>query len=398
VGVIRLVAPATAGSGEPPGVLRQLTYLRTALEAGAGTDAQALFPEGYFFLHELYGLTWVELGQRAVEPARALAEARWALSQLDTPSGRAPFSAGLTPSYGVFYRGWTNWLRGGVLSLQPAGAMPDDPLRELREFDPEELKRFEDDSAALGAAFDAASTPFLPAYPGQAWPVDSTVAIASLALHDRLRPARFGATIGRWLDAARQRLDPRTGLLPHRVAVDTGAPLETARGSSQSVIQRFLVDIDPGWAAEQYPRFRANFVTSPLGLGPAVREFPVGLDGPGDVDSGPLVLGVTLSATVVTLGAAQVNGDTALAAALANYGELAGLPVDTPWSKRYAFGVLPLGDAFLAWSKSARPWVNPTPTGTAPGVRWWWRLPLLGLLTAVAVGPWLAVAVRRRRR
>jgi hypothetical protein len=113
-----------------------------------------------------------------------------------------------------------------------------------------------------------------------------------------------------------------------------------------------------------------------------VREFPVGLDGPGDVDSGPLVLGVTLSATVVTLGAAQVNGDTALAAALANYGELAGLPVDTPWSKRYAFGVLPIGDAFLAWSKSARPWVNPTPTGTAPGVPWWWRLPLLGLLTA----------------
>src|SRR4029077_12781593 len=93
-GVVRLVAPATAGSGEPPGVRRQLTYLRAALEAGAGTDAQALFPEGDFFLHELYGLTWVELGQRAVQPARALAEARWALSQLDTPSGQAPFSAG----------------------------------------------------------------------------------------------------------------------------------------------------------------------------------------------------------------------------------------------------------------------------------------------------------------
>jgi len=243
-----------------------------------------------------------------------------------------------------------------VLSLQPAG-----------DADPEDVKRFDDDSAALGAAFDAASTPFLPAYPGQAWPVDSTVAIASLALHDRLRPPRFGPTVARWLDAARQRLDPATGLLPHTVDVDTGAPRETARGSSQSVIQRFLVDIDPAFAAEQYPRFRERFVTSPLGLGPAVREYPVGLDGPGDVDSGPLLLGITLSATVVTMGAAQVNGDSALAAGLANYGEFAGLPIDTPWSKRYAFGVLPVGDAFLAWSKTARPWVNPTPSGTSPG-------------------------------
>ena len=386
VGAVRLVAPATAASGEPPGVRRQLTYLRQALDAGAGTDAQALFPEGYFFLHELYGLSWVELGLRSHAPNRALAEARWALGRLDTPEGRAPFSAGLSPSYGVFYRGWTNWLRGGVLSLQPAG-----------ERDPDESKRFDEDSAALAAAFDAADTPFLPAYPGQAWPVDSTVAIASLALHDRLRPPRFGPTVARWLDAARQRLDPATGLLPHTVDVDTGAPRETARGSSQSVIQRFLVDIDPAFAAEQYPRFRERFVTSPLGLGPAVREYPVGLDGPGDVDSGPLLLGITLSATVVTMGAAQVNGDTALAAGLANYGEFAGLPIDTPWSKRYAFGVLPVGDAFLAWSKTARPWVNPTPTGTPPGVSWWWRAPLLALLTVVAVGPWLPVLIGRRR-
>ena|SRR5215218_3133485 len=58
----------------------------------------------------------------------------------------------------VFYRGWTNWLRGG-----------------------------------LGAAFDASASPYLTAYPGQAWPVDSTVAMASLRLHDTLLPARFGA-------------------------------------------------------------------------------------------------------------------------------------------------------------------------------------------------------------
>ncbi|HEX8627516.1 MAG TPA: hypothetical protein VF755_05035, partial [Catenuloplanes sp.] len=350
---------------------------------------QRLFPEGYFFLHALYGLSWVELGvgEPVGDRATALREARWALQRLDSPSGRAPFSAGLTPPYGVFYRGWSNWLRGGVLRLQPAG-----------QRDPGELRRFVDDSVALGAAFNASASPYLTAYPGQAWPVDSTVAIASLRLHDSLLPAQFNGTVQRWLRGVRQRLDPGTGLLPHRVDPDTGEPVEVARGTSQSVIHRFLVDVDPAFAGEQYLRFRDQYVVSPLGLRPAVREYPAGVDGPADVDSGPLPLGVSLSATVVTIGAAQVNTDAPLAAALVNYGELAGLPVDTPWTKRYALGLLPVGDAFLAWSKTARPWVAQTPSAPPAQIPWWWRMPLLSLLVALAAAPWLPALVRRYRR
>jgi len=390
VGVVRLVAPATAGTtGEPAGVRRQLTFLRAALDGGAGEEAQRLFPEGYYFLHVLYGLSWVELGMREPvgERARALREARWALGRLDSAPGRAPFSSDLAPSYGVFYRGWSNWLRGGVLSLQPAG-----------QRDPAELRRFTDDSAALGAAFDASASPYLTAYPGQAWPVDSTVAMASLRLHDTLLAARFGGTVERWLRGVRQRLDPRTGLIPHRVDPRTGDPVEGARGSSQSVILRFLVDVDPVFAREQYLRFRDRYVVCPLGLGPVVREYPDGMDGPADVDSGPLPLGVSLSATVVTIGAAQVHGDASLAAAMASYGELAGMPVDTSWTKRYAFGLLPVGDAFLAWSKTARPWVARTPAAPPAPILWWWRLPLLSVLVLLGTAPWLPALVRRYQR
>src|SRR5215207_6236050 len=133
----------------------------------------------------------------------------------------------------VFYRGWTNWLRGG-----------------------------------LGAAFDASASPYLTAYPGQAWPVDSTVAMASLRLHDTLLPARFGGTVERWLREVRERLDPRTGLLPHRVDPNTGEPVEGARGSSQSVIHRFLIDVDPSFARDQYLRFRDGDRLTPSGSGP----------------------------------------------------------------------------------------------------------------------------------
>ncbi|MEU8379503.1 hypothetical protein [Streptosporangium sp. NPDC048865] len=389
LGAVRLVVPATAGTAdEPPGVRRQLTFLRAALDGGAGDQAQNLFPEGYVFLHALYGLSWVELGMRepAGERAAALREARWALARLESPSGRAPFSADLTPPHGVFYRGWTNWLRGGTLALQP-------PERR----DPAEVRRFADDSAALGEAFGASESPYLEAYPGQAWPVDSIVAMASLRLHDTLLPPEFAGTADRWLQAVRQRLDPRTGLLPHEAEPGTGTPAEVARGSSQSLGQRFLVEIDPAFAADQYRRFRDLYVVTPLGLGPAVREYPLGMDGPADVDSGPLPLGVSLSATAVALGTAQIHGDAPLAGALANYGELAGLPIDTPWTKRYAFGVLPIGDAFLAWSKTARPWVASSLSPPPATISWWWRTPLLALLLVIGVAPWLPALLRRHR-
>ncbi|MEV8512104.1 hypothetical protein [Dactylosporangium sp. NPDC051484] len=383
-GLARLHSPTLGPGGA---AVRQLGFLRAELDGGAGDGAQAMFPEGYFFLHALYGLAWVDVGRHRTDRAEALREARWALSKLDAPQGTAPFSAGLTPRYGVFYAGWTNWLRGGILSLRDAAAR-----------DPAEVERFERDSRDLAAAFDASATPFLQAYPEQSWPVDSTVAIASLRLHDALLPARYGDTVRRWLDGARERLDPATGLLPHVTDPRTGTPLEGARATSQSVIQRFLADVDPVFARQQYLRFRELFVVRPLGIGPAVREYPLGTDGPGDVDSGPLPLGVSLSATVVTIGAARVEGDDALAAALSSYGELAGVPLDTPHTKRYALGLLPIGDAFLVWARTAEPWVA-APPGRPPAVVGpLWKAPLTLVLVLLATAPWLPRALRLLRR
>lgn len=399
-GMVRLAVPAVRADG---GVRAQLTFIGDALRTGAASEAQRSFPEGYFFLYALYGLTWVEVGRSSPPADRAepLREARWALAHLDTDAGRAPFPAALTPSHGIFYRGWTNWLRGGVLSLRPPA-----------ERDPAEAARFARDSAEIGTAFDAAAaadpspggatgTPYLEAYPGQAWPVDSTVAMASLRLHDTLLPPRFSATAERWLAGVKTRLDPHTGLLPHRVSVADGEPAEVARGTSQSMITRFLMEIDAGFARQQYLRFRELFLARPLGLGPTVREFPRGTAGTGDVDSGPLVLGTSLSATVVTIGAARVQGDDALATALAAYGEFAGVPLSTPWTKRYGFGLVPVGDAFVAWSKTSSAWVARPPAFTASrAVPLWWPLPLVLLLSFLAVAPWIrrAAAFRRARR
>ncbi|MBU2662699.1 hypothetical protein KOI35_04190 [Actinoplanes bogorensis] len=371
LGVVRLVTPADGDSG----VRRQLAFLRHELESGAAEDAQRLFPEGYFFLYALYGLTAVD--------ASRLDDARWALSRLESDAGRAPFAGDMPLRYGVFYRGWVNWLRGGIASLSR---------------DPADLRALQEDSAAIAAAFDASPTPYLTSYPGQAWPVDSTVAIASLRLHDKVLTPAYDVTVIRWLANVQARLDPATQLMPHIVDADTGSPTSGAQGTSQSLINRFLPEIDADFARQQYTRFRTWFLAAPLGLGPTVREYPVGVDGPANVDSGPLVLGTSLSATVVTIAAARLNGDPSLARGLAQFGEVAGLPVSTPWSKRYAFGAAPIGDAFLAWSKTARPWVAAPPQPASRVLSRWWQLPLLTLFVAVGLTPWLIGAARRRHR
>ncbi|TDD26686.1 hypothetical protein E1218_12655 [Kribbella turkmenica] len=370
VGTARLVLPTDPTRG----VVKQLAFLRAEIDGGADHAAQQQFPEGYFFLNALYGLTWVQVG--LADPARsvdAAREARWALDRLQSRDGTAVFDASLRPKYGVFHAGWTNWLRAGLIALKHSDAA--------------EIDEFTSASVELATAFRTARTPYLQAYPGQAWPVDSTVAIASLSAYDELVAPRFGATTARWTAAVKTRLDPGTGLMPHQVEPATTG----ARASSQGVIQRFLVEIDPAFGRAQYEIFRDRFVA---GLG--VREYPTGAGGPGDVDSGPLILGISLSATVVTLGAARVAHDP-LGDRLAREGELLGLPVSGPKTKRYALGLVPIGDAFLAWSRSARPLVadEQPELDSGPG---WWRVPWLLLLWLPALIVWSLVRVRGSRR
>ncbi|MFD5175232.1 hypothetical protein ACFWM1_05430 [Nocardia sp. NPDC058379] len=378
IGLGRFLWPQPGIDAQPGSTERQLAFLRDALDDGADVAAQSQFPEGHFFLNALYGLSWVQAAR--IDPGlreQALRESRWALQRVESADGRAVFSPALRPAYGVFWAGWTNWLRGAILSLD-AG-------------DPAEVQRFEAHSAEIAAAFAAAETPFLQAYHGQAWPVDSTVAVASLRLHDRLFGERFGTVTTRWLAAARAHLDPATGLLPHDVTPD-GTQLDGARATSQTVILRFLPELDADFARDQYRLFRDQFLTYPGGFGPALREYPRGVDKPGDVDSGPLVAGISLSATVVGLGAARVNGDHELAAALGAEGELLGLPVDLPGSKRYAFGLVPIGDAFVVWSSTARP-LTTEPAASELDLRWWWRVPWLLVLGVLAVVPWIGSLV-----
>lgn len=345
-----LVLPLPTASGASADAGRQLAFVDAALARGEAERMQRLFPEGYLFLWVLSGLAHVELGLQAEGKERdGHREATLqALAALDSEAGRAPFSPSTDPPWGVFYVGWTTLLRAR--------------LAELGDRDPARLAALEASCMALAAAFRKNPSPFLSAYPGSSWPVDSVVAMAALAARDRALGPRYAEDIAAWLARAVRHLDPQTGLFPHQTDPETGAPIDGARGTSQTLILVFLPELDPALAAAHYAGFKERFVVTRLGLY-GVAEYPperlaeaeaAGEVLQGDVDSGPLILGLSMSASAVAIGTAKRNGDAALADALTHAAELAGVQ----WGltqKRALFGQLPVADAFLAWVKAMPP-------------------------------------------
>jgi hypothetical protein len=86
----------------------------------------------------------------------------------------------------------------------------------------------------------------------------------------------------------------------------------------------------------------------------AIREHARGHSGPGDVNAGPIVFGVSVGATGFALGSARANGDRELFTRLHRTANLFGVPVTTGSGLRYAAGGL-LGDALLLAMLTARP-------------------------------------------
>ncbi|MEL6771210.1 MAG: hypothetical protein AAFP18_09125 [Bacteroidota bacterium] len=359
------------GPGDLDTSLAQLAHLRTALGEGAAEDMQRSFPEGYVFTWSLYGLASAQAAQQlpSEDPRRRalLDEARRAVEHLDTDVARAPFPAYLPPEYGAFYASWRTYaLATYVRTASPA------------RVEPTLLVRLDRQCQQLASALGRSMTPFLSSYPGLAWPADTAVGIGALGICEQVTDTTYTATIASWVAAARARQDTVWNALAHAANAQTGAPRGGVRGSSLALMSRVLVDADSAFARAQYEALREHFVTSGWGL-PGVREYPHGVRGRSDIDSGPIVLGLSGPAVVVAAAAARVHGDDATARTLFALGEAFGLPVEWGGERRYLFGQLPVGEAFLVWART-----SPQPAAAASWTRiiprgWRWPIHLVSV-------------------
>lgn len=320
-----------------------LNFLEKELKQnGLGERMQSTYPEGYVFINSLYGLSWCELaladpGHGAPLKNKALSEALFAYTQVNSDIARLPFDKTLYPEYGMYYFGWKNYLLSKILLLDTSFAGHESMMNEFRS-----------GCFALKQIINEKESPYTQTYPGNTWPADMFTAAASLKNYDRIFGVTYEPDIRLWIEKVKTRLDPETGMVPHRVNSGTGRMMQGPRGSSMSLTLRMLAEIDSGFAAEQYRLLEKNFVSDFLGL-PYLREYPKGVEGKGDVDSGPVIFGIGFSGTVVMTGAFAVLGMTEMFEHQYRTLNTFGFSTKSENTKMYLLGKFPMADAFIAW-------------------------------------------------
>lgn len=318
-------------------IVRELAALAEAIHGDDATEMQNVYPEGYVFMNALYGLSWcnVLLNSRDTSVWRqGYQEVALSLRNIDSAEGRGNFESDLPIKYGAFYAGWRNYLAGRKLII--------DPIR-----DSVEVSVFQENCRNIAESLKSDVYPV--SYYNGAWPADVFVCIATLATHDRIFPPQYGTLIDQWIQQVRASLDEK-GLIPHAVHYATNEIVESARGSSMSLILVFLPEIDDRMAVEQFELYQKHFVDTVVGL-TGIREYPKSDSGPGDIDSGPVVCDIGPAATIVGMPAAFRSGNNTLSAAIQGEIEAFGFPFGQE-KKVYLFGQLPIADAFITWCHS----------------------------------------------
>ncbi len=376
-GIHRTPLPGSAGE------MQQVEALLRTWKAPMHHDLpwrmQQHFPEGAGFAYALYGLANCQAA-RWSGPDRAsahLAEAAWSLEHLESDTLASYFPL-LPPERGVFLAGWQAYLQGSLLAAAGAAPSAEELLAHMRRCD------------ELAEAFRGSDSPFLASYPDGAWPADNTVAVAALALYDAHWPSRYADVIERWVEDVRRTM-PADGRMAHAWDPAGDTARITMRGSSLALMCIFLPAIAPDLAEAQFAAFQRAFFAERFGV-PVITEHPWNAWGEGDVDSGPLILGVGPVATIVGAGACRVNGDALHDLEMSSTVDAFGLVMGGK-ERRYLFGAMPMADLFIAWCRSM-----PVPEGAAPVRPRYLRFHLWSLLFAAMLwSPWLWRSLRRNR-
>jgi hypothetical protein len=330
----------TSGKTYRQDVYFQLQYLKEKMRKGAGQKMQKIYPEGFVFMHALYGLSWTDLIQNLPTQdaiyQEGMQEIEKSLQKLYSPEAQNNFPNGVKPSLGAFYNGWTAYLLGKKLTLQTHK----DSLSEAN------FKRF---CTNLALAYQDKT--YLPSYADGIWQADNVVCMATLALHDKIYTPHYETLRQDWIAKVGKTLDTNE-LLPHSASDEVGKIQEMARGSSLSLMLCFLPEIDKEFAEKQYKSFQEYFFAYRLGL-LGVREYPLYDNngwGSSDIDSGPILWGIGGVASIVGIRACLKNRDTIQAQKLRNSIEAFGLSITWNKQKYYLGGSLEVVDAFMAWA------------------------------------------------
>jgi hypothetical protein len=187
-------------------------------------------------------------------------------------------------------------------------------------------------------------------YPDECWMFCNAVALAAIRMSDRLDGTDHSAFFQKWLQTAKQKLvDPATGLLVSSFTLD-GCPHDGPEGSSIWMTAHCLQLIDAEFAADQYRRARKELGRVVLSFGYA-REWPTSWVGPEDVDSGPIIpiLNISAGSSGLALLGSRAFDDNDYFRALQTTMNFAAFPTERQGRVRYCASNQ-VGDAVLFYA------------------------------------------------
>jgi hypothetical protein len=192
-------------------------------------------------------------------------------------------------------------------------------------------------------------------YPDECWTFCNSIALATMRVSDALDGSDHSAFLARWLATARRKLvHHQTGLLISSYRFD-GTPKDGPEGSSLWTVAHFLRIVDRAFAEDQYLRAKHELEGNALGFGYA-REWPASWVGPADVDSGPIlpVLDISAGSSGQALLGAMTFDDAAFARRLLTSLALGGFPIAEQGELRFAASNA-VGDAVVLYALTQGP-------------------------------------------
>lgn len=192
-------------------------------------------------------------------------------------------------------------------------------------------------------------------YPNECWMFCNTVALAAIRIADVLDGTDHSDFIQRWIQMAKARLtDEKSGLLISSYSFD-GDHMDGPEGSTIWMVAHCLQVVDKAYAEDQYARAKKELAGQTLGFGYA-REWPDSWPGVADVDSGPVIPVLEVSAGssgLAFLGASAFKDRDYLSSLLTSL-TFGGFPSEKDGKLRY-YASNQVGDAVLLYAMVVGP-------------------------------------------
>jgi hypothetical protein len=198
--------------------------------------------------------------------------------------------------------------------------------------------------------FKNGALPIAESYPDECWTFDHAVALAAIKLADHLEGTDHSAFLREWIAMAKRHLVHReSGLLVSSFTL-RGDLLDGPEGSSIWMVAHCLQLIDEDFARDQYQRARKELGRTVCGFSYA-REWPKSWKGPMDIDSGPIVpvLQISAGSSGTAFTGASAFGDAAFLTSLAATLDFSAFPSRSGGRLRYCASNQ-VGDAALLYA------------------------------------------------